>query len=261
MKLAFALFCLVATAATTAADERAAIRFTACPVYRDTDAGKKSGCWLADDPATGARYDVSSSPTKPDWNHAILVEGKRATGDANPCGGIVLDPVRVSVLDDDCTRFMLEAEGFAGRKFALPRRNIRPLYEARRPAAKPWQDRMVTVPFDFGSSFVTYQLSDYYIDSAINYALDVQPAKIVVTGYAATDPEVVSGRTLAEDPALARTRADLVARALVMRGIPAASITVTTGKPSKSADEAFDGLPGPSRRRVEVRITPVVVAQ
>ena len=24
--------------------------FIACPVYRDTDAGRKSGCWLADDP-------------------------------------------------------------------------------------------------------------------------------------------------------------------------------------------------------------------
>ena len=43
------------------------VRFIACPIYRDTDAGRKSGCWLADERASGTRFDVSrgavASPT------------------------------------------------------------------------------------------------------------------------------------------------------------------------------------------------------
>ena len=66
--------CMMSTACAAAE----LVRFVACPVYRDTDAGKKSGCWLADDPATGRRYDVSQSPTKPDWNFEVLVEGRVA---------------------------------------------------------------------------------------------------------------------------------------------------------------------------------------
>jgi len=251
-----AALALLALAATGAADTQAAVRFVACPIYRDTDAGRKSGCWLADDPATGTRYDVTSAPTKPDWNHAVLVEGRPDPAAGNPCGGLVLEPARVSVLDEGCTRFMLEAEGYAGRKFALPRRNVRPLYEARTPPARPFAARVVTVPFDYDSSFVSYQLADYYLDEAINYALDVAPARITVTGYAATRADMVSGHKLAEDDGLARTRAELVAHALTLRGVTAADIRVTTGTDSPSADEAFDGLDAPSRRRVEVRIEP-----
>src|SRR5690606_361956 len=29
------------------------LRFVTCPIYRNTDAGRKSGCWLADSPDEG----------------------------------------------------------------------------------------------------------------------------------------------------------------------------------------------------------------
>jgi outer membrane protein OmpA-like peptidoglycan-associated protein len=242
--------------AASAAHAEDAVRFVACPVYRDTDSGAKSGCWLTDEPETGTRYDVSRSPTKPDWNHAILVEGKPSTDGPQACGGKPLDPVRVSVLEAPCTRYMLEAEGYPGRRFALPRRNVRPLYEERARSAQPFAARTVTIPFDFGSSFVTYQLSDFYLDAAINYALDVQPARIVVTGFAASRPTIVSGQLLAEPAALATERAEHVARALRLRGVPADRVTVEVGPDGSSSDEAFDGLEEPSRRRVEVRVSP-----
>ena len=82
----------------SAQDASEAVRFVTCPVYRDTDNGRKSGCWLASDPASGIRYDVTAAPTKPDWNHAILVEGFVAKAAGDPCGGVVLEPARVSVL-------------------------------------------------------------------------------------------------------------------------------------------------------------------
>ena len=166
--------------------------------------------------------------------------------------------VRVAVLDAPCTRFMLEAEGYPGRKFALPRRNVRPLYEERATPDRPFQPKTFAIPFDFDRHFVIYQLSDYYLDAAINYALDVAPARITVTGYAQTDPIAVSGQNMAEPVALARERAALVAKALEMRGVPAAAIAVTTAAPGESDDPAFDGLHGPSMRRVEVRIEPGV---
>jgi outer membrane protein OmpA-like peptidoglycan-associated protein len=248
----------LATALGGAANDTAHdLRFVACPIYRDTDAGAKSGCWLVDDPASGIRYDVSRSPSKPDWNAAVLVEGRAGGDAANPCGGVVLDPVRTSVLERPCTRFVLEAEGFPGRKFTLPKRNVRPLYEERKRLERPFAARTIMVPFDFGKAFIVYQLSDYYIDQAINYALDVQPARVTVMGFAASTPSVVSGKPLAEPESLARIRAELVAKALVLRGVPRDAILVKTGAPSVRDDEAFDGLHASSQRRVEVSIFPV----
>ncbi len=117
------------------------MRFVACPVYRDADSGKKSGCWLADDRATGMRYDVSQSPYKPDWNRAVLVEGRVASGAGDPCGGTVLDPVRSSILPDACPRHMLPAEGFPGRKFVLPARNVEPMAAPRPAPPGPYAER------------------------------------------------------------------------------------------------------------------------
>lgn len=254
---ALAAAALTAVLGGAAGDTASDLRFIACPIYRDTDAGAKSGCWLVDDPASGIRYDVSRAPSKPDWNAAVLVEGRPSDEAANPCGGMALDPVRTSVLDQPCTRFVLEAEGFPGRKFALPKRNVRPLYEERKGPDRPYAQRTMMIPFDFGKSFIVYQLSDYYIDQAINYALDVQPAQVRVTGYAASTPSMVSGEAIAEPVALAQQRADLVARALVLRGVPRDRIIVTTGAPSERDDEAFDGLAAASQRRVEVAIAPL----
>ncbi|WP_294289362.1 hypothetical protein [uncultured Sphingomonas sp.] len=245
---------LLAMATTNGAIE---VRYVACPIYRDTDNGRKSGCWLVDNPADGIRYDVTGAPTKPDWNHAVLVEGVSRSDAGNPCGGTVLDPVRVSVLEAPCTRHMLAAEGFSGRRFALPERNVRPLYEERTKPGKPFSEGRFTIPFDYNSSFITYQLADYYIDAMVNYALDVQPARIAVVGHADTMSTIVSGETLAEPASLASTRADLVRKALIMRGVPADRITVATasgGAPLVPA--AFDGLSGPVERRVDIRIVP-----
>lgn len=241
---------------TGAQDAQQAVRFIACPVYRDTDNGRKSGCWLASDPATGIRYDVTAAPTKPDWNHAILVEGLVATDGGDPCGGTVIEPARVSVLEAPCTRHLIKAEGYTGRKFALPARNVRPLYEKRTPPQKPYAEGRFTIPFGYRSSFVTYQLSDYYLDATINYALDVQPARIEIAGAAQTRPDMVSGQEIVEDPALARTRAEVVRQALVMRGIAPERVRIVDSLNGPFVTAAFDGLSWPEARRVDVRIVP-----
>lgn len=248
---------LAAIAGQMAAEREEPVRFIACPVYRDTDAGRKSGCWLASDPATGTRYDVTAAPTKPDWNHAVLVEGRVATSAGDPCGGVVVEPARVSVLEAACTRHMLPAEGYKGRRFALPERNVRPLYEERKHPAAPYAEGRFTIPFDYRSTFTVYQLSDYYLDATINYALDVQPAMVEIAGVAQTKPVTVSGQEIVEDAALARARADLVRRALVLRGIAPDHIRIVDSLPGPFVPGAFDGIDGPETRRVDVRIVPI----
>jgi outer membrane protein OmpA-like peptidoglycan-associated protein len=231
------------------------IRFVTCPIYRDADSGKKSGCWLTDDHDSGRRFDVSRAPSKPDWNREVLVEGRVAAGTPGNCGGEVLDPVRTSILPGECTRHMLPAEGYAGNRFALPVRNVRPLSEARPAPPRPWTDRTFTLVFDFDKAFMVYQLDDYLFDQAIAYIRAVDPKRVIVTGWAATDPSRVSGRDIAERPEIARTRAELVAEALSRLGVPREKVELhwrTGAQPSDA--EGADGLAEPSRRRVDIEV-------
>ena len=253
-----ALLAALALGGQAAQASAQALRFVACPVYRDADAGKKSGCWLADDPASGVRYDITQSANKPDWNFAVLVEGRVAEGaSADICGGTVLEPVRVSILAEPCTRAMLPAEGHPGRKFVLPERNVRPLYAKRDPVPRPYAARDFTVPFDFGRDFVIYQLGDYYLDRAVNYALDIGAGRIEITGFAATTPSLVSGRTLVEPLKLARSRAERAREWMRLRGIPADRIKIAwRGTAAEVPGSETEQLGPPSLRRVDIRILP-----
>jgi hypothetical protein len=225
----------------------------ACPIYRDTDSGRKSGCWLADDPATGRRYDISRGPTKPDWNHAVLVEGQSVSGAASPCGGLVLEPVRTSILPDPCPRRMLPAEGFKGNRFALPARNVAPMSVARPVPPPPYADRAFHLVYDFDKAFIVYQLDDYLLDEAITWIRAARPKRIVVTGWAAAEPVVVSGRTLAERAEVARERADTVVESLVRLGVSRSIIEVRWRADAQPAPvPGADGLAEPSRRRVDI---------
>jgi hypothetical protein len=231
------------------------LRFITCPIYRDADAGKKSGCWLVEDAATGIRYDVSPSTTKPDWNHEVLVEGIVGARQDNPCGGVVLDPARVSILPGACTRHSLPAEGFPGRPFVLPPRNVRPMSEARAPIPQPWTDRSFHLQFEWNRSFAVYQLDDYLLDQAITYIRAVNPRQIGITGYAATTPATVSGRVIAEQPEVARARAEMVAESLRRLGIPADKLRVEWHEAAEpAAIDAADGLSEASRRRVDIDV-------
>jgi outer membrane protein OmpA-like peptidoglycan-associated protein len=245
------LVAALALASTVAWSEE--LRFIACPVYRDTDAGRKSGCWLADEGASGRRFDVSLAPTKPDWNHEILVEGTVAAVQDNACGGIVLNPIRVSVLPGSCTRHMLPAEGLPGRKFVLPARNIQPLAEPRVVPPPPYTNRTFYLFYDFDRSFLVYQLDDYLLDQAVTYLRAAQPRKVVVTGYAATQAAEVSGRRIAERPEIARARAGSIAESLRRLGIPADRIEVRWRANAQPVDVPdADGVREASRRRVEI---------
>jgi hypothetical protein len=255
LSVARALTLALASISSAAAIGAEPLRFVSCPIYRDTDAGRKSGCWLTDDAPSGNRYDISQSPTKPDWNYAVLIEGVVAAKQDKACGGIVLDPVRVSVLAESCTRHMLPAESYSGRRFVLPARNVRPMSEARPVPPKPWSDRVFTLVFDYNRSFAVYQLDDYLLDQAITWIRAVHPRQIIITGYAATTPVEVSGRSLAEKPEIADARAEFAAESLRRLGVDPRILVVQTRLAAQPAPaEGADGLTEPSRRRVEIDV-------
>ncbi len=248
------LMALIVPMSVEAAEVGEMVRFISCPIYRDTDSGKKSGCWLADDLASGTRYDVSQSPYKPDWNFAVLVEGRVASLETSACGAPVLDPVRTSRLSTPCTRHMLPAENYPGRKFVLPKRNIDPLFVPRKTPPGPYTERVFPVYFEFDKDFLVYQYDDYLIDNAVTWIRAAKPKKLVVTGYAATKPETVSGQQIAERPEVARSRAEEIAETL-RRLLPGMAIETKAETGAKVIDEPdADGIPGQSQRRAEIRV-------
>jgi outer membrane protein OmpA-like peptidoglycan-associated protein len=250
---------LLATMVASPANAQApgdTVRFISCPIYRDVDAGRKSGCWLADERESGRRFDIGNAPTKPDWNHEVLVEGKISSA-PDACGGVVLEPVRVSVLPGACTRQMLPPEGFKGRAFVLPERNVRPVAVPRPAPQPPFTERSFFLLYDFNRDFLVYQLDDYLLDQAITYIRGAAPKRILVTGYAATTLAKVSGRSITEDVTIAKSRAQSVTEALVRLGIdPKIIETKWQGAANPADAPGADGLGEASRRRVEIRVVP-----
>lgn len=250
--LHFIGFALGASLATQAAAED--VRFVTCPIYRDTDSGRKSGCWLADDPVTGVRYDVSQSMARPHWAYGVLVEGNVSEDTEDTCGGIRLLPVRTSVLYDmECPRHMIAAEGYPGRPLPFAERYVMPVFVERDLPEPPYEDTTFSLVYDWNDDFITYNHSDYFFDIAALWIEAAQPVRVVVTGWADTDPVEISGRTMAEDPDIARRRAEIVHESLLRRGVPDEKIEVRWETGAQPADiEAADGLTESSRRRVDI---------
>jgi outer membrane protein OmpA-like peptidoglycan-associated protein len=247
---------LITAAAPTIAGAPAAVpasdikRFVACPIYRDVDAGRKSSCWLASEASSGVRYDIGESPAKPQLGKQVLVEGV-VSHDAAVCGAPVLNPVRASVIDRPCPRFMLPAEGQPGRRFVLPE-VLPPRAVPRIPPPPPYATREFTLYFEWGSDFLRYQHAEIAIDKALTYLRASRASRVIVTGYA--DTQGFPGAGLVEPLALARARAEMVGEAFKRLGVPRSRLGLQwRGSPPPDALAEL-GLPGPSRRRVVIRV-------
>jgi hypothetical protein len=121
-----AVACLTLLATTALAAPPGERRnFVACPIVRDT---ASVPCWLAE--YDGELYfltlqtDVSAPVTPPWLGHRVLVEGTVAAERPRICGGIVLEPVVLSVLpelDASCNTPVLPAEDRYDLTFEPPR--------------------------------------------------------------------------------------------------------------------------------------------
>jgi len=239
---------------TTNADSTATVkRFVGCPVYRDTDAGRKSGCWLVTDPEDGRQYDVTDARIKPILGQQILVEGVVTTTNGELCGGIVLQPVDVSVLPQTCKAHLLPAEGHPGRRFVLPATLLQPTSVPRVLPPPPYEPRSFTIGFELNSDFLLYQYAELIIEQASLYAKASKPSRIVITGYAATRPIEVSGQRIVEDIAVGEARARMIAEALSRLGVPREKMEL---KWLDAPEESSGPLTEASRRRAVIEIAP-----
>lgn len=249
------LFLIAALLATDAATAQADFRrFVTCPIYRDTDAGRKSGCWLGTQVETSQRFDVSASPDKPIVGRQMLVEGV-VSNERDICGGVVLQPVRISVLQEPCPEVIIPAEGWPSKPSVLPPNVIAPLAVPRKRPQPPYEAKQFHLVFDYDSDFLVYQSVELTIENAALLAQASQAKRVVVTGYADTKGVEASGRVYKEPLTLARARAEMTAEALRRMGVPAATLQVRwQGDPVPLASEA--PMHEPSKRRVTVTVQP-----
>ncbi len=234
------------------------LSFIACPVYRDADAGPKSGCWLATERSSGMTYDIGSGLTKPLADRAVLVEGVLSEDEKNNgenlCGGLVLSPVRVSVLEQVCRPHILPAEGYPGRVFRPPGELMRPTSVARELPQAPFFDQSTYILFNYQSDFLNYQYSEVLLEKVALYISASKPESVRVIGYAAVEPLEVSGQILREDLALARRRAEQVALALRRLQVPEELLTVEWQGTLDPVEHYAGGLAQETLRRVEIQV-------
>jgi hypothetical protein len=86
------------------------LNFVSCPIVRDT---ATVPCWLASYEGElyymGIQTDVSAEFHPPYLGHQVLVEGTVADDQPRICGGIVLEPIKISVmpeLDRSCNTIL-----------------------------------------------------------------------------------------------------------------------------------------------------------
>ena len=249
-----AIWCLTLLGTTIYAETTPVkvVSFVSCPIYRDTDAGRKSGCWLAEHRALGQRFDITDASIKPILGREILIEGIVADK-PDTCGGVILNPVRVSVLPTQCPTFMLPAEKFPGRPFILPSTTLAPTHSVRTPPAPPFANQSYTIFFALNSDFLMYQHSEVLLDAAVRYIEAAKPKRVIVRAYAATKPIAVSNRKIVESIEVAEARAAMIVEALTRLNVPRGLIKVETlGNPSPDGELAKQGLSEASKRRAVV---------
>jgi outer membrane protein OmpA-like peptidoglycan-associated protein len=230
------------------------VTYIACPIYRDTDAGRKSGCWLADDAQSGVRYDVTEALVKPLLGREVLVEGVIKNRDTQSCGGVILEPVSVSVLESECKAHLIPPEGHPSRRFILPSKTLQPANVPRVAPLPPYTTREFSMYFELHGDFLLYQHSEVIIDEAVTYIKAAKPKRIVVTGYADTKGFEVSGQRIRESMDIARGRAAMLTEALVRLGVDKKSIVQRAS--GNAPDDAMtqQGLKYAAKRRATLRV-------
>ena len=218
-------------------------QFVACPIVRDT---RTQPCWLAEYEGElyylGQQGGVANDFYPPQLGHEALVEG--VVGQGRVCGGIPLQPVKVSVLREltPACRTMLPAEDNVEAPPPVP---------SPRGSAPSWVKVEgpgdVTLYFDFDSDFLSLHVTNALTAIAGQVGPDEDLGRRgdrVHRGDASLKRET-AGRTQHDG----RDRARKVADILIGLGVFAGRITV---KPARSLPA--DGVNDPWNRRVDVRV-------
>ena len=250
---------LALSAAPLAAEESTARRnFVACPIIRDT---ASVPCWLAE--YDGELYfltlqtDVSAPVTPPWLGHRVLVEGTAAPNKARICGGIVLEPVVLSVLpelDAACNTAVLPAEDRYNLTFEPPRPpgpSAGRLAFAGAPAPPPPNEppRTFALRYDFDGLIVFRHAGE--LTSILDSAITRNARVVAITGNRG-GVLLSNGTMLVEQPAMARRRAEQVAELLRGAGLTSVEYRVRWHDEAGAADGDDDA----ALRRVTVELDP-----
>jgi len=218
--------------------------FVACPIVRDT---KTQPCWLAEYDGElyylGQQGGVANDFYPPQLGHLALVEG--AVGQGRVCGGIPLQPVKVSVLREltPACRTMLPAEDGIEAPPPIP---------APRSPAPSWVKvdgpGAVTLYFDFDNDFFSLHVTVALTDLAKHVA-QFKESRVEVTGFRAAT-RLTNGQVMTERVGMGSIRARKAADTLAGLGVPARVITVNAPSQAQPAD----GVNDPWNRRVEIRV-------
>ena len=218
--------------------------FVACPIVRDT---KTQPCWLAEYEGElyylGQQGGVANEGYPPQLGHLALVEG--AVGQGRVCGGIPLQPVKVSVLREltPACRTMLPAEDGIEAPPPIP---------APRSPAPSWVKvdgpGAVTLYFDFDNDFFSLHVTVALTDLAKHVA-QFKESRVEVTGFRAAT-RLTNGQVMTERVGMGSIRARKAADTLAGLGVPARVITVNAPSQAQPAD----GVNDPWNRRVEIRV-------
>jgi len=234
----------------------ARINFIACPLVRDTYVP----AWLAEKDGElyylGAQGDLGTEFYPPQLGHRALIEGVVSTNAERISGGLVLSPVKVSVLpelDASCNT-ILPASGFAnpphhrtpGPSNSEERERNRARPEAPEP---PFQAKNFDVPFAFDVSDHLFARDSRMVSVAADYARAINAKSIEVVGYR-------SGALLSDGTRL-QERADVasrrVAKVIGMLEHAGADLKIVT---SRTSDAEFDGVDDYQTRRVAITVNP-----
>ena len=232
--------------------------FVSCPIVRDT---ASVPCWLAEH--EGELYfltlqtDVSAPVTPPWLGHRVLVEG---TVSAEPriCGGKVLKPVHLSVLDRDAScNTMLPAEDRYNLTFEPPRppgpSRGRLAFDNAPPAAPSppvtpaTREFVVSYPFD---GLVGFNHAGLLAD-VLEFARAVNARDIEVVGYRGA-VRLSNGQTMVEESTIGKKRAEQVAMLLQGANLNAPSYKVGWRNEAAAATGVDDHL----SRRVVITVRP-----
>jgi len=208
---------LTTLSAPVLAQERA-IAFVACPIVRDTS---KVPCWLSEYRGEtyylGIQSDVSAPFNPPSLGHMALVEGVPKAGE-RICGGIVLEPVKVSVMPEmspECDEVLM-----AEPRYELPFEPPRPPGpsggrlafappEPPRPPEPPYVARTFELYFPFDGTV------DFKTPGALqeiwDYAAAIGASRITIVGHRAA-VRLSDGALIEERAGIGRSRAAEVAR-------------------------------------------------
>ena len=244
----------VSLAATPATDSR--VSFVSCPIVRDTSSVP---CWLAE--YEGVLYFLTlqtdvSAPVNPPWlGHKVLVEGV-VSGEADICGGRVLKPVTLSVmqeLDGSCNT-MLPAEDRYNLTFEPPRppgpSRGRLAFGNPMPAGAPAAEsaaRNFTLQYEY-DGMVAFRHAQT-LQRILETARASHATEIRITGFRSAS-RLSNGSVMRERKSIAQERAEQIRALLQGAGLDGVRYALQVKDLSKRPNGSEDA----ARRRAEVEI-------